>query len=142
MGYGIDEDAYSDYNDVDVKNKVVLVKAGEPKNEDGTYKISGTNKKSLWGDDSEGISKKRRAAQTHGAKVVMYYDPGNYTRYRGYYNFMSSGSDGQMTLKNNTDNVSLILLANKTAESLVPDIKKTDFGTGYRTCSKGGSGKF
>ena len=126
VGYGIDDEAYSDYKDVDVSGKIVLVKAGEPKNEDGTYRISGTNKKSDWGNDSEALTKKRLAAKQHGAKVIMYYDPGNYTRYSGYYNFMNSSDDGQMTLKDNATNPSLILLANKTAETIIPEIKSTD----------------
>ena len=129
LGYGIEEDNYSDYKDIDVKDKVVLVKAGEPKNEDGTYVISGTNKKSDWSKDSEALSKKRRAAKNNGAKVVMYFDPGNYGRYRGYYNFMNSNGDGQMAVKENGMNPTLILLASKTAEIILPEIKNNDTPT-------------
>ncbi len=42
VGYGINDDSYSDYDGVDVKDKLILIKSGEPKNEDGTYKVSGT----------------------------------------------------------------------------------------------------
>ncbi len=45
VGYGIEEGDYSDYKDVDVKDKWILVKAGEPQNEDGTYLFSGSEEK-------------------------------------------------------------------------------------------------
>ena len=45
--YGIEEGDYSDYADIDVTGKYVLVKTGEPINEDGTFKLSGTSTKSL-----------------------------------------------------------------------------------------------
>ena len=126
VGYGIDEENYSDYTDLDVKDKVVLVKSGEPKNEDGTYVLSGTNKKSDWSNDSEALTKKRKAAKENGAKVVMFHDPGNYGRYRGYYSFMNSNEDGQMGLKEKSENPSLILLERKTTETILPEIQTTD----------------
>ena len=36
VGYGIDTENYTDYNNLDVQGKVVIAKAGEPENEDGT----------------------------------------------------------------------------------------------------------
>ena len=40
-GYGIDADNYSDYTNLDVKGKIVLIKSGEPINADSTYVTSG-----------------------------------------------------------------------------------------------------
>jgi len=57
VGYGIEEPNYSNYNDIDVEGKIVLLKAGEPKNADGTYKISGTTEASLWSNMSESLTK-------------------------------------------------------------------------------------
>ena len=67
-GFGIDSDTYSDYANLDVKDKVVVVLAGEPKKADGTYFISGTTKASDWGND---YRTKRNAATKRGAKAVL-----------------------------------------------------------------------
>lgn len=40
VGYGVDEEVYSDYKDIDVKGKAVVFLAGEPKNNKGTYLLS------------------------------------------------------------------------------------------------------
>lgn len=48
LGYGIDEPVYSDYKDVDVKEKVIMVLAGEPFTKDSLSVISGTKTASLW----------------------------------------------------------------------------------------------
>ncbi|WP_338039407.1 hypothetical protein [Maribacter litopenaei] len=40
LGYGIEDENYSDYQGIDVAGKLVLVKTGEPVNNDGTYIIS------------------------------------------------------------------------------------------------------
>ena len=117
VGFGIDHEAYSDYDAIDVSNKLVLIKAGEPTNEDGTYKISGTKEKSEWGKDADAISIKRQVAKENGAKAIMYFDPSNYSRYRGYYNFMDSSNDGRMSLKEKGENPPLILLNGKNGKN-------------------------
>jgi len=67
-GYGIDTDTYSDYTNLDVTGKTVVVLAGEPKDSSGSYLISGTGKASDWGND---YRSKRKAATDHGAKAVL-----------------------------------------------------------------------
>ena len=125
-GYGIEDENYSSYKDIDVENKVILIKAGEPKSDDGTYTISGTSKKSVWSNNSESIEKRLMAAKKNGAKAILYYDPNNYGRFRGYFNFMKSNQDGRMTLKENGENPALILVDGKTVKSVYPDIKDKD----------------
>src|SRR6056297_1095038 len=39
--YGIEEGDYSDFKNIDITNKLVLIKDGEPKNSDGTYLLTG-----------------------------------------------------------------------------------------------------
>ena len=125
-GYGIEEENYSNYADIDVKDKVILLKAGEPKNEDGTYTVSGTNKKSVWSNNSESLEKRLMAAKKNGVKAIIYFDPNNFGRFRGYFNFMKSNQDGRMTLKENGDNPILILVNAKTAKAIYPGIKDHD----------------
>lgn len=125
-GYGIDEGTYSDYDGIDVKDKAILIKSGEPKNEDGTYKVSGTNKKSVWSNSSESFEKRLMAAKQNGAKAILYFDQNNYSRFKGYYNFMKSNKSGRMNLKKNADSPSLLLIDAKTAQAIYPAIKDSD----------------
>ncbi|MFT2010753.1 M28 family peptidase [Pontibacter sp. 13R65] len=67
-GYGIDDTKYSDYTNLDVKDKMVVVLAGEPKGSNGNMLVSGTNKASDWGND---YRTKRNAATKRGAKSVL-----------------------------------------------------------------------
>ncbi|GAB3826285.1 hypothetical protein GCM10028895_36980 [Pontibacter rugosus] len=87
-GYGIDDAKYSDFNNLDVTGKVLVVLAGEPKGPNGNYLISGTDKASDWGND---YRSKRNAATKRGAKAVMIVtgtNPGEFNsltqRYKAY----------------------------------------------------------
>ncbi|MCK0192130.1 M28 family peptidase [Arenibacter sp. F20364] len=104
VSYGIEEEDYSDYTNVDVKGKIVLVKAGEPMNEDGTYTLSGTNEKSVWSNMSESLGKRMELAASKGAIGVMYFDEGNYGRFKNRFNFMQSKDSGSMGLKDEVQN--------------------------------------
>ena len=45
-GFGIEDTAYSDFGNIDVKGKIMLVFSGEPKNEEGISVISGSKEPS------------------------------------------------------------------------------------------------
>ena len=68
LGYGIDDPKYSDYTDVKVKDKVILIYKDEPTNEAGKSYLSGTTNLSDWSTDWK---KKLAAAQKHGVKTVL-----------------------------------------------------------------------
>ncbi len=104
VNYGIEEENYSDYAGVDVKGKIVLIKAGEPMNADGTYKLSGSNEASVWSNMSESIGKRMELASSKGAIGVMYFDEGNYGRFKNRFNFMQSRDSGSMGLKDEVQN--------------------------------------
>lgn len=70
VGYGIEDEKYSDYKDRDVKGKIVLVLNGEPKSGEN-YIISGTSRSSIW---SFGINRKVDAAMRHGAVGLIVTD--------------------------------------------------------------------
>jgi len=72
LGYGIDDEKYSDYNGVDVAGKVVIVYDGEPKKEDGNYLISGTEKQSDWSNWLRFLKVKK--AKEKGAKAICIID--------------------------------------------------------------------
>lgn len=79
LGFGIDDEKYSDYTDVDVKGKVVFILEGEPVTQDGRFVISGDDNHSIWGSDWR---EKRRIAQENGA-VAMIMIKSDYDQYAG-----------------------------------------------------------
>lgn len=84
LGYGIDDEKYSDYEGVDVKGKVVLIWDREPKDADGKSYITGTKALSKWSKDWQ---QKIFAAKKHGVKTLMMIDPSiqsNIAMYRSW----------------------------------------------------------
>ena len=73
IGYGIDNEKYSDYTGLDVKGKIVVFFLGEPKNAAGNYIISNTKRGSEW--TFPGISKKLAAAAAKGAAGALVINP-------------------------------------------------------------------
>ncbi|MEO7446272.1 MAG: M28 family peptidase [Ferruginibacter sp.] len=71
-GYGISTDNYNDYANLDVKDKVVIMFTGEPKNNQ-VFLVSGTERSSEW--TYPGISKKLALAASKGAAGVLMVSP-------------------------------------------------------------------
>jgi len=101
LGYGIQDEKYSDYNNVNVKDKVIIIKNGEPQRKDGTYLISNSEEASEW---TTNWRKKLQIAKTKGVKAVFVtLDEDEYSRnskrMKPYYNSKNmklqdgSGSD-------------------------------------------------
>lgn len=70
-GYGIRENDYNDYAGKDVKGKVVLLVAGEPKR-NGEYLLTKTTRPSSW---SRSTSRKAILAKQMGAKAILIFNP-------------------------------------------------------------------
>lgn len=51
LGYGIDDEAYSDYEGVDVRGKHLLVYAGEPRDPNDNFRLTGSDSISEWSYD-------------------------------------------------------------------------------------------
>jgi len=126
VGFGIEEGSYSDYSNLDVTDKVVLMKFGEPKNEDGSYLISGTDEKSVWSNMSESVGKRAELAAQKGAKGVLYYDPDNYARYKRYFDFMKTNNSGRMELKEENKDDFLILVNDAAIDAIYPSLKNNN----------------
>jgi len=99
-GYGIEEEGYSDYSSIDVTDKMVLIKAGEPTKADGSYVLSGSSEKSIWSNASEAIGMRSQLALDKGAKGILYLDPGSYGRFQSYFTNSKNNNSGRMQLKN------------------------------------------
>lgn len=120
-GYGIEDGDYSDYTTIDVKGKLVLVKDGEPKNEDGTYVITGTTEASKWSSDS---MKRIQFVMDKGAKGVLLYAPTLYPRVLAYYNRSKNSSSGRMSVKGLNKNTFNGVISEALAEAILPNITK------------------
>ena len=72
LGYGIDDAAYSDYKNVDVKGKIILINAGEPLSIDSMSLIAKGRKASIWVANR---NKKLEVAFEKGVKAVLTIDP-------------------------------------------------------------------
>lgn len=123
VGYGIEEENYSDYSNIDVSGKLVLMKSGEPKNDDGTYVISGSSEKSVWSNMSEALGKRDQLATSKGAIGVLYYDADNFARYNRYFEYMKSNDSGRMQLKAQVSDEFNILLNKNAAIALFENIE-------------------
>jgi len=122
-GYGIEDDAYSSYNDLNVKGKVVLIKSGEPKNEDGTFTISGTNENSKWSKMREQFRAKSDAAKNKGAKAVLFYYPEVYTMIAARY----GSPRGRMSLKGgDAESMYFFVINTSIAEAILENIDSND----------------
>jgi len=51
LGYGIDDEAYSDFEGVDVRGKHLLVYAGEPRDPNDNFRLTGSDSISEWSYD-------------------------------------------------------------------------------------------
>ena len=71
VGYGIEQDGYSDYASVDVKGKDVLILLGEPTGDGGKALLSADGAPTKWGTDN-GRGAKAQLAGQKGARSVFY----------------------------------------------------------------------
>lgn len=123
-GYGIEDGDYSDYSGIDVKGKYVLIKAGEPVDENGVYEISGNMEKSVWSNASEAVGKKRDIAKEKGAIGVLYYDMLSFPRFNRYFQYMKKNNSGRMRLADDKSDEVLIYLDDTAVKALKSDIEE------------------
>ncbi|NNE31058.1 MAG: M28 family peptidase [Winogradskyella sp.] len=119
VGYGIDADNYSDYKSIDVKDKIVLAKAGEPKDDNGNYVTSGEAGDTKWTNGRQSLSSKRDAASANGAKGLILLDSNMFSRYAPYFQRQAeSGATGRLSLKSSEPEMMMLLINDNTAKSL------------------------
>src|SRR5690606_26133531 len=71
LGFGIDDENWSDYAGVDVAGKHLIVYGSEPRDEKGIYVLTGTQKPSEWSMDP---GRRIRAAKAAGAASLWIID--------------------------------------------------------------------
>ncbi|GAB4252199.1 MAG: hypothetical protein Kow0027_16690 [Saprospiraceae bacterium] len=72
LGYGIDDEKYSDYAGVDLAGKTILIYAGEPMDAEGRSYVTGDTTVSDW---SKNRLLKLEAAHKHGVERLLVIDP-------------------------------------------------------------------
>lgn len=117
IGYGIDDKAYSDYTNMNVKGKVVLFFLGEPK-KDGKYIISGTTRGSEW--SFPGIVKKLALAASKEAVGALVINPQQETFNQ---RMVDNGKKTGVYFPRNTDTkmINYALLSHAFARSIIGD---------------------
>ncbi|WP_461533754.1 M28 family metallopeptidase [Sinomicrobium sp.] len=133
-GYGIDTPEYSDFKDIDVKDKIIVVSIGEPKNDDGTYTISGTDTPSKWSDLRISLPDRLDIADKKGAKGVLILDGSLFNMVLQQYNFMKNRSaGGNMQLDTEEGNDSFFaFISPKMGEAIKSDLTNTKSGTAIK----------
>lgn len=129
VGYGINDEKHSDYTDIDVKGKIVVAKAGEPKAADGTFVISGTDKTSKWSNGRQALSAKRNAAKEKGAKAVFIVDNASFERYAKWLKDRDSHGGGSLSLPSKEDSAEEIyafLINDEMGNALVNGINDSE----------------
>ncbi len=123
LGYGIEDEGYSDYKDINIEGKLVLIKAGEPKDEAGRSVISGSIIPSVWGNASDAISAKVDLAKSKGARGILYYDPAYFPRYKNYYDFNVDAENGKMQLVTPDQDPALVLVSPEMGAAILSSIE-------------------
>lgn len=72
LGYGIEDEYYSDYENIDVTGKTILIFAGEPLDRQGYSLVTKSDTLSKWSTDWR---RKVRLARQKGAETVLMIDP-------------------------------------------------------------------
>jgi len=128
-GYGIDDEKYSDYTDLDVTGKIVVVKAGEPKAKDGNNIITGDKKASKWSNGRQALRSKEEAAKENGAKGLFFVHDRLFKSYSAYFKRRSdAGQSSRLSLPSQDGDekeIYYFLISEKMGQSLVKNIKKS-----------------
>ncbi|RAV30616.1 M28 family metallopeptidase [Sinomicrobium soli] len=134
-GYGIDTPEYSDFDGIDVQDKIIVIAVGEPKNDDGTYVISGTATPSKWSDLKISLPDRLDIADKKGAKGVLIFDGSLYTMILQQYNFMKTRSaGGRMQLDAEEDNdFFYAFVSPEMAGAIAPDLENMESGAAVKT---------
>lgn len=123
VAYGIETEKYSNYTNIDVKDKVVLIKAGEPQNDDGTFITTGTDKATIWSSGRGARNLKRDVAIAKGAKAVLFMDDTSYDRVSSYYQKKTEkSSHGAMAVQGDGSDIPHFIINTVTAQNLYPNI--------------------
>ncbi|WCO02843.1 M28 family peptidase [Psychroserpens ponticola] len=122
-GYGIDAENYSDYKNLDVKGKIVVIKSGEPLNTDSTYVTTGTKEKSQWTSGRRARNLKIESAKNRGAKAVFVLNAPTHSYFsKRYAKMVDTEYEGSIRSVGHEDDISDFIISKAFAKQIVNDI--------------------
>ena len=128
-GYGIDDDKYSNYTNLNVKGKIVVIKKGEPKDKYGNYIITGDKEASKWSNGRQELSAKRNTAKDKGVKALFFMNDDLFNQYARYFKELEArGVSNRLSLpvkKNGEPDMYQFLISDKMGKLLVTNIEKS-----------------
>ena len=128
-GYGIDDEKYSNYTNLNVKGKIVVIKNGEPKDKNGNYIITGNKEVSKWSNGRQELSAKRNIAKDKGAKALFFMNDDLFNQYARYFKGLEKrGVSNRLSLPVKKDaeaDMYQFLISNKMGKSLIANIEKS-----------------
>ncbi len=118
-GYGINDAAYNDYANINVKGKIVVFVLGEPK-KDGKYFLNADAKLSEW--SFPGITKKLAVAKAKGAVGALVINPNmaEFSKRMVDNNTASAVTFTSIPEPKGAASVQYVLLAHKYANTILP----------------------
>jgi hypothetical protein len=120
VGYGINDAKYNSFAGIDVKDKVILVMAGEPE-QNGNYIITGTSEKSLWSNNNKKISELKKL----NPSLIIMVDP-NYKKSVKFYKHRIESSGLKLAYKQKKGaDIPVITVSEKLADALLAPNKKS-----------------
>jgi Zn-dependent M28 family amino/carboxypeptidase len=120
VGYGIKDQKYNDYKELEVSGKIVVAIGGEPKNEDGSYLISGSEKISKWSNGRQALRSKQNTAKEMGAKAFFLIDEDLFNRYAPYYKARDKrGGESNLSLDVNEETMYGFLVSKSMGDVLL-----------------------
>jgi len=125
VGYGIDDEKYSNYTGQDVEGKVILIKLGEPKQADGNYVISGNSDASKWSANiRQAVASKLTVAKEKKVKGVLFYVDEYYPRLKMQFAYVKNSS--RISLKGEESSFFNYYINNELATDLYPTISEDE----------------
>ena len=110
---------YDDYKHIDVRGKLVVAVAGEPKSNNGKFIISGSKKNSKWSSDRQSFGLKQNLAKEMGAAAFILIDETLFKRYAPYYrNKNQNDGESNLSLDVNLSPFYAFLVGNRVGDAL------------------------
>ena len=117
VGYGIDDENYSDYGNFDAKGKIVAFVLGEPRDTTGNFIISGNKKTLKW--TYPGLAKKLVVAADKGAVGALVISPINSAGFTDR-NIVESKKKKPYFPSGNSSNIPVAEISHNTAKLIFP----------------------
>ena len=97
-GFGIDDDKYSNYTNLNVKGKIVVIKNGEPKDKYGNHVITGDKEASKWSNGRQELYSKSNTAKDKGAKALFFMNDDLFNQYARYFKGLETRGTNRLSL--------------------------------------------